>query len=310
MRVLVVCKYKEGLPNYAAPFVLEQMYALQASGVDCRLFLVKGEGVSGYLRQLKPLKAMVSDFGSDVIHAHFGLCGLLATLQRQVPVVTTFHGSDINNCWTLPLSRIAMRRSAWSVFVSRQTLERAKPKNHFSLMPCGVDFNELQSTGKTEAKQKMNLDQKKRYVLFAGAFDNTVKNAELAREAVALLNDPLVELLELKGYSREEVIFLMCAADVLLMTSLSEGSPQVIKEALACGCPIVSVDVGDVQDRIDGVEGSYLAQTRDPKGIASLLEKALSFEGKTNGRKKLLKDGLENSIIANNLIKIYKSIIK
>ena len=87
----------------------------------------------------------------------------------------------------------------------------------------------------------MGLDNKKKYVLFAGAFDNTVKNAPLAQEVVSLL--PGVELIELKGYSRHQVALLMQAVDCFLMTSHSEGSPQVIKEALACSCPIVSVDV-------------------------------------------------------------------
>ena len=308
MRVLVVCKYKDNLPDHAAPFVIEQAQALRTSGVECQMFLVKGKGMPGYLKQLKPLKKAISAFSPDVIHAHFGLCGLLATLQHQVPVVTTFHGSDVNNRWTFPLSRMAMRRSAWNIFVSRQTIELAKPEDRFTLMPCGVDFDGLQLTEKAEARQRMNLDSGRRYVLFAGAFDNAVKNASLAREAVALLDDPSVELLELKGYSREEVTLLMCASNVLLMTSLSEGSPQVIKEALACGCPIVSVDVGDVRERIRGVEGCHVARSRNPNEMADLLRKAMAHKGKTEGRKRLLEDGLENGYIANSLIKIYSCI--
>ena len=308
MRVLVVCRYKEGLPDHAAPFVMEQMRALQVTGVACRQFLVKGGGVRGYLKQLGPLKEAIGAFHPDVIHAHYGLCGVLATLQHEVPVVTTFHGSDVNDRATLPFSRMAMRRSAWSVFVSRRIMEKARPKNRFSVLPCGVDFNALQLTEKEEARQRLGLDRERRYVLFAGAFDVAVKNASLAREAVALLNDPSVELLELKGYSREEVTLLMCAADVLLMTSLNEGSPQVIKEAMVCGCPIVSVNVGDVGERIGDVEGCYLAQTREPQEIVSLLEKALAFMGKTEGREKAIADGLENCQVANELMKIYHNL--
>ena len=308
MKILVVCKYKENLRDHAAPFVVEQMHALQSAGVECQLFLVKGKGAFGYLKQLGPMKKAISTFRPDVIHAHFGLSGVLATLQHKVPVVTTFHGSDINNRRTFPLSRMAMRLSAWSIFVSRQTLESAKPKGRFSLIPCGVDFNELQLTGKTEAKQRMNLDQKKRYVLFAGSFDNSVKDPSLAKQVVALFKEDALVLLELKGYTREEVTLLMCAADVMLMTSVSEGSPQVINEAMACGCPIVSVDVGDVRERTHGVEGCYIAQSREPQEIVNLLQIAMDFDGKTKGRDKLLEDGLENGRIADNLIKIYNCI--
>lgn len=119
---------------------------------------------------------------------------------------------------------------------------------------------------------------------------------------------PNVELLELKGYSRYEVTLLMCAADAFLMTSLSEGSPQVIKEAMACGCPIVSVDVGDVRERTEGVEGCYVANTRNPEDLAQLLKKALTFGNKINGREKIIADGLDNKFVAARLMDIYKKI--
>ena len=154
----------------------------------------------------------------------------------------------------------------------------------------------------------MNLQNDKKYILFAGAFDNTVKNAPLAKEAVALLNDENVELLELKDYSHDEVSLMMCASDVFLMTSISEGSPQVIKEALSCGCPIVSVDVGDVKERIAGVEGCYVSTTREPKELSELLQKALSYESKTNGRNKIINDNLDNQQVAQRLIDLYKKV--
>jgi glycosyltransferase involved in cell wall biosynthesis len=151
----------------------------------------------------------------------------------------------------------------------------------------------------------MNLSENRKYILFAGAFDNVVKNAPLAKEAVALLSDENVELLELKGYSREEVTLLMCAADAFLMTSFTEGSPQVIKEAMACGCPIVSVDVGDVKERVKEVAGCYVTRMRNPKELAELLQKAMVFVGKTNGREKIIADGLGNRKVAVLLVEIY-----
>jgi glycosyltransferase involved in cell wall biosynthesis len=293
-----------------APFVKEQMEALCALGVECYCFLVQGKGVSGYLRQLKPLKNKISTFHPDVVHAHFGLCGLLANLQRKIPVVTSYHGSDINDKKVLLFSKLAMHLSAWNTFVSRKTIELAKPKKKYALLPCGIDFSELQLADRQEARRQMNLLGNRHYVLFSGAFDNAVKNAPLAKEAVALLGDDNVELLELKGYSRDEVTLLMCAADALLMTSVSEGSPQVIKEAMACGCPIVSVDVGDVKERIESVEGCYVAKTSEPKELAELLRKALSFDEKTKGREKLLADGLDNQQVARRLVEIYETVLK
>lgn len=305
MKVLVVCRYKEGYVDRIAPFVGDQADALWDLGVDYQLFRVCGKGVKGYLRQLKTLKDKIKQYNPDIIHAHFGLCGLLANLQRKVPVVTTYHGSDINDKKALPLSKLAIRLSAWNVFVSRKTMEIAKPKRKFALLPCGVDLTDLQLAGKQEARQKLQLDDNKKYILFAGAFDNAVKNAPLAKEAVGLLDCFSVELLELKGYSRDEVTLLMCAADTLLMTSLTEGSPQVVKEAMACGCPIVSVDVGDVKERLEGVEGCFVSTSRGARELVGLLQKALAFEGKTKGRERLVADGLDNRQVAMKLVEIY-----
>lgn len=305
MRILVVASYNKGR---FAPFITEQARALEKQGCEVRFFGLQGKGIMGYLKNLSALKKEIKVFRPDVIHAHYGLSGLLANLQRQVPVVTTYHGSDINEPKVLRFSKMAMRLSAWNIFVSTKTLEIAKPKKKHTLLPCGIDLSDLQLTDKSTARQKMNLIADKKYILFAGAFDNKVKNAPLAKEAVAHLNDDNVELLELKGYSRDEVTLLMCAADAFLMTSFTEGSPQVIKEALACGCPIVSVDVGDVKERIEDVDGCYVAITRNPQELAGLLQKASQFEGKTKGRERIVADGLDNNIVAKRIMGMYYKI--
>lgn len=309
MRVLVVCAFKEGLAGNAAPFVVEQKNALQCAGVECDFFLVRGKGICGYLKQLRPLKKKIALFQPDVIHAHYGLCGLLANMQRKVPVVTTYHGSDINDRKAFVFSRWAIRLSAWNIFVSRKTMEIAQPGKSSSLLPCGVDLSDLQQTSRSEARRRMRLDQEKCYILFAGAFDNRVKNASLAKEAITHLDDGNAELMELKGYSRDEVTLLMCSVDALLMTSYTEGSPQVIKEALVCGCPIVSVDVGDVKERMDGVDGCFLSETRDPVALAELLKKALLFSERTKGRDKMIADGLDNRQVVKALVGIYDKLM-
>lgn len=303
MKVLFVASFNK---HRFAPFIVEQADALRRAGCEVDFFGVQGKGVKGYLKALPLLKQRIKAYHPDVIHAHYGLCGLLAGLQRLVPVVTTYHGSDINVKKILPLSKMAMKLSKWNIFVSQPTLEIVHPTKHYALLPCGIDLSELQLTQKQDARKLLNLDEHRRYVLFAGAFDNAVKNANLAKEAVSMLHD--VELLELKGYSRDQVNLLMCAVDVFLMTSHSEGSPQVIKEAMACGCPIVSVDVGDVAESIAGIDGCYIAEPCAEK-IAALLEKAMAYSCRTEGRKRILELGLTNDQVATTLQSIYQSMI-
>ena len=307
MRVLVVASFNKGR---FAPFIIEQAEALKEQGCEIEFFGLQGKGFRGYLHNVPQLKQKIREFRPDIIHAHYGLSGLFANLQREIPVVTTYHGSDINDKSALPFSKMAIRLSGWNIFVSRKIIEIAKPKKNYSLLPCGIDLHELQQMNKSEARQRMNLEANKRYVLFSGAFDNEVKNSPLARKAMEELCDPSVVLLELKGYSREEVTLLMCAVDALLMTSFTEGSPQVIKEALACGCPIVSVDVGDVKERIDGVDGCYVAETRHATELASLLQNAMGFEGKTKGRERVISDELDNRLVAQQLVKIFRSVCR
>lgn len=307
MKVLIVASFNKGR---FAPFIIEQAEALKKQGCQVEFFGLQGKGLWGYVQNLPALRQQMKSFCPYVVHAHYGLSGLFANMQRRIPVVTTYHGSDINNKSVLRFSKIAMRLSAWNIFVSTKTMEIVRPKKKYSLIPCGIDLSDLQLTEKSAARQKVNLSAEKKYVLFAGAFDNKVKNAPLAKEAVSLLRDNNVELLELKGYSRDEVTLLMCAADAFLMTSFTEGSPQVVKEALACGCPIVSVDVGDVKERTQGVEGCYVAKTREPQELAELLRNAMTFERKTKGRERILADGLDNCQVAAKLTDIYQIIQK
>ncbi len=313
MKVLVVASYNK---QRFAPFIVEQVGALRAAGVEVEYYGIVGKGIMGYLQARKGLVKKISSYKPNVIHAHFGLSGLLANLQRRVPVVTTYHGSDINVPKILRFSRIAMRLSAWNIFVSQHNMEIAlgtlnaehRTQNaKFSLIPCGVDIENFTPRTKEEARAALGWGMDEKKVLFAGAFDNVVKNAPLAKAAITLLND--VALVELKGFSRVEVANLFYAADALLMTSFTEGSPQVIKEAMACGCPIVSVDVGDVAERIAGVDKCYIAE-RSSEDIAKKLQLTLQTTDRTNGRKRLLEMGLDNKLVAKKIIEIYATILQ
>lgn len=301
MKVLVVARNTN---NTYTPFVREQVAALEKRGVVCKFFPVRS--ASGYLKELFELRREIKAFKPDVVHAHYGLSGLFANLQRIVPVVTTYHGSDINERFVLPFSKMAIRLSAFNIFVSQSIIDIAKPKKKYALIPCGISLEDYPLVEKMEARKEMGLKPEGKYVLFAGGYDKAVKNAPLAKEVVAML--PGVELLELKGYTRHQVALMMQAVDALILTSHTEGSPQVIKEAMVCGTPIVSVDVGDVKERIDGVEGCFVAKTREPQELVALLESALAFKDRTAGRQRVLDYKLDNQHVTDEIMEIYEKV--
>ena len=305
MKVLIVANNK---PGHFSPFVTDQVDALAKYGVEFDFFGVGGKGVFGYLSYLMPLKKKIDEFQPDLLHAHYGLSGLLANLQRTVPVVTTFHGSDVHSRGlNLLISKFTARYSAYNIFVSPWLLELTGYRGeNKSVIPCGVSTTTFFPMDRAEARKQLGWDINENYVLFAGAFDNEVKNSALAKAAISLV--PNTKLVELRGYNREQVNLLANAANCLLMTSHREGSPVIIKEAMACGTPIVSVDVGDVKEVLNGVNGCFLARY-DADDIASKIKHTLSFKGKTNGPQCIIEKNLSNDIQAKNILKIYQAVI-
>ena len=305
MKILVVANHNKG---YFVPFIIEQVNALKQIGVEFDFYGVHGKGITGYLSNLFALRAKIRSYHPDLIHAHYGLSGLLANLQRIVPVVTTFHGSDIHSKGrNLLFSRLAMWLSAYNIFVTEALQKQAGVHgNKYCVLPCGVDTKAIYPMDRVEARNLLGWDVKGKYVLFAGAFDNEVKNSPLAKAAVAQIPDAM--LMELRGYNREQVNWAMNAANCLLVSSYREGSPQVVKEALTCGTPIVSVNVGDVAEITAGIDGCFIS-SYNANVIAECLQKAFAFQEKTSGPERIRYRMLDNRQIAEKVLDIYRKVI-
>lgn len=316
MKILIVGSLNSHAGKFA-PFIVEQADALRAAGCDIEYYGVTRKGIKGYLQSVPELRKVIREKHIDIVHAHFGLSGLMCCLQHLAPVVVTYHGSDINLPKNLRLSKLAMHLAAWNIFVSQRTMNIALSNKHSAiarksaLIPCGIN---LPKPMEDLPDMSHILEPDKHHVLFAGAFDNAVKDPELAKAVVKFANsnirDKQIQLIELRGYSRDEVNALMYACDAFLMTSKTEGSPQVVKEAMACGLPIVSTDVGDVAERIVGSAGCYVAESREPEELAELLGKALAFDQRTTGRDLIIQSSLTNPLVAEKLLEIYKGVGK
>ena len=306
MRILLVARFKSGFERNMMPFVLEQGEALRSLGNEVAYFLVEGDGLISYFKAKRPLKEKIKAFGPDVIHAHYGLSGITAVLQNKVPVVTTFHNGETLGFSQNFLSSLFSLRATYMVYVAQHIYDKAyfKRKKNYSIIPCGVNLDECVITDYNDAREALGFGKDTKYIVFGGAFANLRKNYPLLKQGIELLHRDDIVTMEMKGLSRSEVSKLLCACDLFALPSKSEGSPQALKEAMACNCPIMATDIADIRHLLGKIEGHYIC-TFDPNNVAMTLHDALGFKGRTKGRERIVELGLDNHKVAEQLMDIY-----
>ncbi len=329
MKILEVSRYKSNFATHILPFVKEQGDALLALDNDVEYHTVAGKGLFSYFTGIPAVQTVIRKFQPDIVHAHYGLSGVTAVLavrllRRQIrpKVVITFHNGETLNWYVNLLSSFFSLFADHVIYVAQHIRDLCYFKaKHYTILPCGVSLDELPLTDFTIARQQLNWSDNKKYILFGGAFENTRKNVALLREALALLKRNDVEVVEMKGMSRAECALRMCACDLFALPTHSEGSPQALKEAMACNCPIVATDVADIAYLLGDMQGHYLLRNPRPTKerwdadehsvdeLAQLLDKALQQNSRTEGRKRIVELGLENKQIAQKLMDIYTDLI-
>lgn len=294
-----------------SPIVMNQALSLQKQGIEVDFFLIKGRGARGYLSNIPALRRKCLESKYDLVHAHYFDSALVPTLSFiKVPLIVSLMGSDVHES---PASRKLMKlfsHISWAaVIVKSEDLQKKSGIREAHIIPNGIDLEKFQPMDKQEARKSLSLDPEKKYILFMASPARPEKNFKLAEEAVGLLNDKQAELLVVHGIENEKVATWLNAADVVLMTSLWEGSPNVVKEAMACNRPVVSTRVGDVGSLLDGVEGSFVCE-HNPQDVMGKIRLALMFGNQTNGRQKLIGLGLDEKSIAGRIIKLYLKLDK
>jgi teichuronic acid biosynthesis glycosyltransferase TuaC len=316
MKVLIVCSgnFRDPEKNFSIhqAFINDQMTAISKyHNVDFDIYLIRGKGIIGYFSNIGKLRRKIKYGNYDLVHAHFSLSGFITLISGGIPVVITFHGSDINEWYLNILSSFTSLWAGHVIFVSDKMHRKVFIKTSaVSVIPCGVDFDLFYPAPKAEAGIEESFDPELKYVLFSSSFNISIKNPSLARRAVKTLG-PRVVMVELKDRTRDQVRSIINACDVILVTSFSEGSPLVIKEAMACNCTIVSTNVGDVEWVLGDTEGCYIA-CFDPKDVAEKLNLAIEFREEhqyTNGRNRIIELGLDSETIAGRIMKVYKKVI-
>jgi len=305
-------------------FVQEQVNGLREIGIPVTVFYVDraGRGMSVYFAMLRKLRAIVEDLRPTLVHVMYGgMMACRATGQEwRCPTIVTFHGSDLlgenfsgfRRKWIarygIHCSHRAARRADGVIVVS-QRLKQALPKgldeSKVRVIPCGINLDRFKPQDQGACRRQLGWEPGPFHVLFPSNNNDPVKRPELAAATVELLNITGIraELHSMHGVPNPEVPVWMNASDVLLLTSAHEGSPTVVKEALACGLPVVSVDVGDVSERIAGIEGCHIASD-DPRDLAARLVSVKRRGGRAKGRARL--EGLGVRQIAGRLEGFYR----
>ena len=306
MKVLFVASGNKSHGKFNA-FVQAQFDSLQKEGLDMLAYPVVGRGWKGYLRNFGTLRRLILKEKPDVVHAHYSSCGYLAALAamgQKTKKVVSILGSFPEENRKLKFVRFCVDH-VWHVTLVKSERTRAQLDRDLPVIPNGVNLEMFPLTAQDEAKERVGFGKDGKYVIFVSNPARPEKQFGLAEEAVRLLHDDSVHLVPVFDKPHSEIVDYMCAADALIMTSANEGSPNVIKEAMACNCPIVVTDVGDVRWVTEGVDGTYVSDTFEPEEIAGLLKKALGFGARTRGRERIVDLGLTSGLVAQKLIRIY-----
>jgi teichuronic acid biosynthesis glycosyltransferase TuaC len=328
MRILAVTNmYPTRRAPHSGIFVKQQIEALKEIGLDVDLILVERleKGMACYLGLPRRVQSRIRDWQPDIVHAMYG--GVMADMVTRTvsdkPTIVTFHGSDLlgehlsgrlrkliaeYGVWA---SRRAARRASGIVAVSRE-LRDALPddvdKTKVRIIPCGIDLEQFKPLDQDTCRKRLRWRDDRFNVLFPTNGGDPRKRLDLAQAAVEAVKQCgiAVELHQLRGVLHDEVPIWLNASDVLLLTSLHEGSPTAVKEALACNRPVVSVDVGDVSERIEGIEGCYLALA-EASDLAAKLRLVHAGQSRVPGRIKMQNLSLEH--IARRLAQFYEDVL-
>ena len=334
MKVLFVASGNKKGAGVVSSFVQSQYDSLKAEGLDMVLFPIKGKGWKGYLKAVFALRKLVKRERPDIIHAHYSTCGFVASLAtmcmgHKPKILVSILGS-------FPTRNAKWRRVRWAIqhlwdgALTKSERTRAQLGLNLPVIPNGVNLEVFRVEPRDESREKVGFAPKDKlqttnhkYIIWCSNPERAEKNWPLAEAAVKQLqitNKKLqISLVPVFNKTPQEVCTYMNAADCLLLTSDSEGSPNVIKEAMACNCPIVTTDVGDVRERLANLDGCYVVQSQEPRvksqesrsksqEVAEALEKALEFGERTEGRKRIIEDRLDIKQIAKRIIEWYESI--
>jgi teichuronic acid biosynthesis glycosyltransferase TuaC len=308
-------------PAYGV-FVERQVEALRETGLRCDVLYVRGYmSKTVYLRAaLLFLRLTVSRRKRyRLVHVHGGEMALVARLFLMRPMVATYHGDDVLGYKSDdgPVSRGSQLRSLvirhhaalFTATVTQSTEMHDRLPSHVqrkdTIIHCGVDSKRFSPMARNEARRKLGWDDDERIALFAATKPyEPRKRIDLAQAAVKHAEADLgpIRLAIAENLPPDSIPVMMNAADCLLLTSMAEGSPVVVKEALMCNLPVIATDVADVRETLADVSPSAVCR-HDPAELGAALIDVLSAGQRSNGRSQ--RADQDQTITVERLLSLY-----
>lgn len=293
------------------PITQNQGDSLIDEGCDVYFYNVVGNGLLGYLKNLPDLRRVIRQINPDVIHAHYSLCAFLSSLCFcNRPIVVSLMGSDVlssNKFFHLLIRFFSFFSWDLVIFKSYEMSQKLKIEKSV-ILPNGVNAKVFYSMNKKEARLKLNWNLESKIVLFASDPKRVEKNYPLFKESLEKVRSSGFPAEEkcLVNLTKSEMMLYFNAADVLVLTSFHEGSPNVIKEAMFCNCPFVSVDVGDVHQWISLTEGNAVVASNANELAAKIIQ---ILQNNIEPENNLVRDLLDSQLIAQKLKNVYLDLI-
>ena len=323
MRVLFVSSgnSKDGI----SPIVRNQGQSLINRGTKIIFFTINGKGLFSYLKHIFILRNFLKLNNYEIIHAHYGFSGIVALMaKRKEKIIVSFMGDDLlgsvnengNTSVSSYFGTLVNKFLAKYFFdfniVKSQNLKRTLfSKTESIVIPNGINCSQFYPFDKIEARKALSIPLDQKIVLFAANPFRLEKNYKLAEDALKLLPESKIVIKTVYDVNQQILCEYYNASDVILLTSFHEGSPNVIKEAMACNSVILSTDVGDVRQNFQNAEGCFICSF-DPEDVADNIELAIEFSNKyghSNGRERILELGLGSETVAQKIIEVYNKVL-
>jgi teichuronic acid biosynthesis glycosyltransferase TuaC len=302
---------------YFGIHVKEQIEAIAShADVDVEIYFINGRAKKwNYFKSIANIRNKLKNERYDLVHIHYGLSALfLLFYQPEVPVIVTLHSGELYRKKGT-LNHLAQKNITMSILKNTNRIivlnddmvnSLHKHRRKLVKLPCGIDLGFFKEEQPITTEHELIIG-------FPGNKARHEKNFKLFDEITRELRKTFnIRIVEFHNLTREEVLHNLRSLDVLVMTSLVEGSPQIIKEAMACNRPIVSTNVGDIADLLHDVQNCYVINSFEPASLLNPIKKILSLpvgQRNSNGREKLIQMKLGADQVANSVIKVYNEVL-